>query len=108
MRRFPLNTGMEQMKKFLVCALLAGSLAACNTVEERAIGGGLIGAGSGALIGGLATGRGSGALAGAVIGGVAGTVIGASTAPRRGYSGGYGGSWCQGYDDYGNPVRFAC
>jgi osmotically inducible lipoprotein OsmB len=92
------------MTKFFACLLLAGGLAACNTVEERAVGGGLIGAGSGAVIGGLATGTGGGALAGAAIGGVGGAVIGASTARQRGYR----GPLCTGYDEYGNAVRVAC
>lgn len=92
------------MKKLLACALLAGSLAACNSVEERAVGGGLIGAGSGAVVGGLATGTTGGALAGAAIGGAGGAVLGAATAPRRGYR----GPLCGGYDEYGNPVRVPC
>lgn len=71
------------MKKLIASVLLAGSLVACNTVEERAVGGGLIGAGAGALIGGAATGTGGGALAGAAIGGVGGAAIGAATAPGR-------------------------
>lgn len=95
------------MKKFLACMLLAGGLAACNSVEERAVGGGLIGAGSGALIGGLATGTGGGALAGAAIGGAGGALIGASTAPQRGYRG-YRQPSCTAYDEYGDPVRVAC
>lgn len=92
------------MKNFLACALVAGSLGACNTVEERAVGGGLIGAGSGALIGGLATGTGGGVLAGAAIGGVGGAIIGAATTPGRRYR----SRTCVGYDDYGNRVRVAC
>lgn len=92
------------MKKILACVLVAGGLAACNTAEERAVGGGLIGAGTGAIIGGAASGTTGGALAGAAIGGVGGAVIGAATTPeRRRY-----GRWCRGYDDYGNPVRVAC
>ena len=92
------------MKKYIACVLLAGSLAACNTVEDRAVGGGLIGAGTGAVVGGLATGRAGGALAGAAIGGVGGALLGASTTPQRRY----GGRWCRGYDEYGEPVRIAC
>lgn len=92
------------MKHIIACLLIAGSLAACNTVEERALGGGLIGAGTGAVIGGVATRSAGGALAGAAIGGVGGAVIGAATTPQRGYA----TRWCQGYDDYGNLVRVAC
>lgn len=52
------------------------TLAACgSTVEERAVSGGLIGAGAGAV----ATGEASGA----VVGGVAGAAIGAATADDR-------------------------
>ena len=52
------------MKK-LVSAALAGamalSLAACNTPQDRALGGAALGAGLGAAVGGLATGRAGGA-----------------------------------------------
>lgn len=92
------------MKNLIACVLVAGSLAACNTREERAVGGGLIGAGSGALVGGLATGTTGGALAGAAIGGVGGAIIGAATTPNRRYR----GRVCRDYDAYGNPVRVAC
>lgn len=55
---------------------------------QRAVGGGLIGAGTGAAIGGLA-GGGRGAAAGALIGGAVGAVGGAVTTPQppppRGY-----------------------
>jgi hypothetical protein len=90
------------MKKLIASVLLAGGLVACNTVEQRAVGGGLIGAGTGAVIGGVATGTTGGALAGAAIGGVGGAAIGAATAPVR------RGRTCRGYDDFGNPVRVAC
>lgn len=92
------------MKNLIACVLVAGSLAACNTREERAVGGGLIGAGSGALVGGLATGTTGGALAGAAIGGVGGAIIGAATTPNRRYR----GRVCRDYDAYGSPVRVAC
>jgi hypothetical protein len=49
---------------------------------QRAVGGGLIGAGTGAAIGGLA-GGGRGAAAGALIGGGVGAVGGAVTTPQR-------------------------
>src|SRR4051812_49751163 len=60
-------------------------LAACTDPYDpgqRAVGGGLIGAGTGAAIGGLA-GGGRGAAAGALIGGGVGAVGGAVTAPQR-------------------------
>ncbi len=92
------------MKKLMACMLVAGTLAACNTREERAVGGGLIGAGSGAVIGGLATRSAGGALAGAAIGGVGGAIVGSATTPDRRYR----GRWCRDYDAYGDPVRVAC
>ena len=49
---------------------------------QRAVGGGLLGAGGGALIGGIA-GGGSGAGIGALAGGALGAVGGAATTPRR-------------------------
>lgn len=49
---------------------------------QRALAGGLIGAGSGAAIGAVAAG-GTGAAAGALIGGAVGAVGGAVTTPRR-------------------------
>jgi hypothetical protein len=48
---------------------------------QRAVGGGLLGAGAGAAIGGLA-GGGRGAAAGALVGGAVGAVGGAATTPR--------------------------
>lgn len=76
-----------------VIALGAGlALASCTNPYDpgqRALGGGLIGAGTGAAIGGLA-GGGSGAAAGALVGGAVGAGVGAVTTPRppppyRGY-----------------------
>ncbi len=68
------------------------ALAACTNPYDpgqRALGGGLIGAGTGAAIGGLA-GGGSGAAAGALVGGAVGAGVGVVTTPRppppyRGY-----------------------
>jgi hypothetical protein len=68
----------------LLTGLMAG-LAACTDPYDpgqRALGGGLIGAGTGAAIGGLA-GGGRGAAAGALIGGGVGAVGGAVTSPPR-------------------------
>jgi predicted lipid-binding transport protein (Tim44 family) len=106
------------MKKIIACMMVAGGLVACTAAEERAVGGGLIGAGTGALVGGLATGRTGGALAGAAIGGAGGAIIGAATTPQRRY---YDGDpyyserryyrqtrTCRTYDDFGNPIRVAC
>jgi osmotically inducible lipoprotein OsmB len=71
-----------EMRKVMTAGVLVLTLCvgACNTPEERAVGGGLLGAGAGALIGGAA-GGGRGAAVGAVVGGATGAVVGAATAP---------------------------
>ena len=75
------------MIKSLRMAALGGlalTAAACSNPydpTQRAVGGGLIGAGSGAAIGGLA-GGGSGAALGAVVGGLGGAAVGAATTPQ--------------------------
>jgi hypothetical protein len=72
----------------LPCALAFGvalSISACSDPydpNQRAVGGGLLGAGAGAAIGGLA-GGGRGALAGGLLGGAVGAVGGAVTTPDR-------------------------
>lgn len=69
----------------LLTALLG--LAACSNPYDpgqRALGGGLLGAGAGAVIGGLA-GGGSGAAIGALGGGAVGAGAGALTTPTRRY-----------------------
>src|ERR1700759_2314877 len=79
------NFAMKQF--FAPCALAVGmalTVAACTDPYDpgqRAVGGGLMGAGAGAAIGGLA-GGGHGAAAGALIGGAVGAVGGAATTPR--------------------------
>src|SRR5260221_9610823 len=95
------------MKKLISsCAFalgLAMGLSACTDPYDpgqRAVGGGLLGAGTGAAIGGVA-GGGRGAATGALIGGAAGALGGAATTPRpppRDY--GYGPSYDRG-PDYG-------
>ena len=85
------------------CALALGlaiGLSACTDPYDpgqRAIGGGLFGAATGAAIGGVA-GGGRGAAAGALIGGGLGAVGGAATTPSY-YVYGYNGS---GYNRYGS------
>jgi hypothetical protein len=72
------------------CAVALGlvtGLSACTDPYDpgqRAIGGGLAGAGTGAAIGAIA-GGGSGAATGALIGGAVGAVGGAATTPSPGY-----------------------
>jgi hypothetical protein len=63
-------------------AALALSVAACNTPQDRAVGGAAIGGLAGAAVGGAATGRASGALVGAGLGAAGGAIVGASTAPQ--------------------------
>jgi osmotically inducible lipoprotein OsmB len=69
------------MTKYITLAALVLSVAACgDTWGQRAVTGGGIGAGSGALLG-VATGFNP--LLGAVVGGAAGAGIGAATTPQR-------------------------
>jgi len=71
---------VDKMTKYLVlAAILLGTTACGETWGQRAVTGGGIGAGSGALIGALTP---IGILPGALIGGAAGAGIGAATAPR--------------------------
>ncbi len=72
------------MKRSIAAAVTIGALAlslsACGYSQgDRAVSGGLIGAGGGAALGAV-TGIGPGA--GAVLGGAAGAVTGAATSPR--------------------------
>jgi osmotically inducible lipoprotein OsmB len=73
---------MKRILSVAVIALTAGSLGACYSPEERALGGAAIGGAAGALIGGAATGRVGGAVVGGVIGAAGGALIGAATAPQ--------------------------
>jgi len=98
------------MKRMILAgAVLASALAlaGCYTPGDRAAGGAVIGAGTGALLGAAATGRGSGALAGAAIGAASGAVIGAATTPPPpGYRYARPAARCAewAYDRWGNPV----
>ncbi|MGL4239918.1 MAG: glycine zipper domain-containing protein [Beijerinckiaceae bacterium] len=73
---------MKRILSVAVVALTAGSLGACYTPEDRALGGAAIGGAAGAIIGGAATGRVGGALVGGVIGAAGGALVGAATTPR--------------------------
>ena len=75
------------MRCTLTCATISMVLALAGS-QERAVGGGLLGAGAGAAVGGLA-GGGRGAGTGALIGGGVGAVGGALTTPQRPYYSGY-------------------
>src|SRR6516164_2505688 len=96
-RRNPMMKRIAPAAVLTVGMVLA--LAGCTNPYDpgqRAVGGGLLGAGAGAAIGG-AVGGGHGAALGAAIGGATGAVTGAATTPPPpppGY-GGYGG--------YGGP-----
>ncbi len=74
------------MKKVLIVAAMALTLAGCETArQDRVAGGALIGGGAGALIGGLASNSVGGAVAGGVIGAAAGAIIADATRPGRCY-----------------------
>lgn len=74
------------MKKVILVAVMALTLAGCETArQDRQMGGALIGGGGGALIGGLATNSVGGAVAGGVIGAAAGALIADLTRPGRCY-----------------------
>jgi Flp pilus assembly protein TadD len=71
---------MLRISSLAVCAALALGTAACgDTPGQRALTGGAIGAGGGALVG-AATGN---VAAGAIVGGLGGAAIGAATTPNR-------------------------
>jgi hypothetical protein len=72
--------------RVIVVGLVLGLSACTNPYDpvQRTIGGGLIGAGSGAAIGAAAAG-GHGAALGAAVGGAVGAVGGLLTTPRYGY-----------------------
>lgn len=73
------------MKKLLISAALLLALAGCGyTPGERALTGGAIGAGGGAILGGALFGS---PAMGALIGGGAGALGGALTAPQPHYYG---------------------
>lgn len=76
------------MKRATISVIAAGLLIGISGCTDpydpgqRAIGGGLLGAGAGAAIG-AAAGGGRGAATGALVGGAVGAVTGAATTPRR-------------------------
>jgi hypothetical protein len=74
---------MKKVPTAIAAAVLALGLASCTNPYDpgqRAIGGGLIGAGAGAAIG-AAAGGGTGAAIGAGAGGALGAITGAATTP---------------------------
>lgn len=70
------------MYKFVIAAVMALTLAGCQTArQDRQLGGALLGGGAGALIGGVATNSAGGAVAGGLIGAAAGALIADATRP---------------------------
>lgn len=70
--------------KTLAVILMASALAGCansGRVDDRVVGGALIGGGTGALIGGLAGQTAGAAVAGGLIGAAAGAIIADATRP---------------------------
>ena len=67
-------------KIILMTAILLSATACGDTWGQRAVTGGAIGAGSGAVVGGA---TGVGVLPGALIGGAVGAGVGAATTPER-------------------------
>lgn len=72
--------------------------AACSTTEQRAVGGGAIGAGTGALVAAATGSSGRGIATGALIGGAAGALIGVATTPGQ----------CRYRDAHGRIYEAAC
>ncbi len=75
---------MPKLTMIAAAAALTLGVAACDPYSpgQRAVGGGLLGAGAGAAIGGIA-GGGTGAGIGALAGGGLGAIGGAATTPNR-------------------------
>jgi osmotically inducible lipoprotein OsmB len=71
---------MSAMKYLAMAAILVGATACGDTWGQRAVTGGAIGAGSGAVVGSA---TGVGVLPGALIGGAVGAGVGAATTPER-------------------------
>jgi hypothetical protein len=71
---------MTASKYIMLLAIALGATACGDTWGKRAVTGGAIGAGSGAVIGGA---TGMGVLPGALIGGAVGAGVGAATTPTR-------------------------
>ena len=71
---------MSAIKFMAFAAILFGATACGDTWGQRAVTGGGIGAGSGALIGAVTP---LGVLPGALIGGAVGAGVGAATTPER-------------------------
>ena len=89
------------MTRLLLSTLAAISLlaaAGCSTTEQRAVGGGAICAGTGALVAAATGSSSKGIATGALIGGAAGALIGAATTPGM----------CRYRDAYGRIYEARC
>jgi hypothetical protein len=88
------------MRKLILIGAMGLALAGCSEYSrsDRALAGGAIGAGTGALVGGLATDSVGGAVVGGVVGGAAGAIVGAETTPRA----------CYARDRYGRRYAVQC
>ena len=77
---------LSTMSSLIGAGLMLATTAFANPCNpaDRAIGGGLLGAGTGAVIGAIA-GGGDGAGIGAAVGGGVGAIMGAATTPPRPY-----------------------
>ncbi len=80
------SRGQAWLRPIVLAGLVSAGLAMSGCTDpydpgQRAVGGGLLGAGGGALLGGIA-GGGRGAGIGALAGGALGAVGGAATTPR--------------------------
>ncbi len=71
---------MSALKFMAFAAILLGASACGDTWGQRAVTGGAIGAGSGAVVGSA---TGVGVLPGALMGGAVGAGVGAATTPER-------------------------
>jgi uncharacterized protein YqgC (DUF456 family) len=71
---------MHPTRLIVITTILLSATACGNTWGQRAVTGGAIGAGSGAVIGSV---TGIGVLPGAIVGGAVGAGVGAATTPER-------------------------
>jgi hypothetical protein len=92
--------GENFMRNLLIVGAMSLALAGCSEYSrsDRALAGGALGAGTGALVGGLATNSAGGAVIGGVLGGAAGAIVGAETTPRA----------CVARDRYGHRYAVQC
>jgi osmotically inducible lipoprotein OsmB len=96
-------------KTLIVAAIVGFALGGCSeySQSDRTVAGGLIGAGTGAVVGSAVSGGNpASTLAGAAIGGVGGAVIGHETTPNACTATDARGRPLR--DSYGNPIMVKC